>query len=99
MIFDILHVFASIQGEEGFDITGIAQANWPLLAIVTAVGALLFFLFGWLASRVPADSPVKLKGLFRALPFVGVAAAAVFDGCLSFRPFRAGSCPPTVGSR
>lgn len=56
MIFDILHVFASIQGEEGFDITGIAQANWPLLAIVTAVGALLFFLFGWLASRVPADS-------------------------------------------
>lgn len=79
VIFDILHVFASIQGEEGFDITGIAQANWPLLAIVTAVGALLFFLFGWLASRVPADSPVKLKGLFRALPFVGVAAAAVFD--------------------
>ena len=80
-VFDVAHVFSLLQNPETgeFDITGITQANWLLLAIVTVVGVLLFFLLGRLAARVPADSPVKLKGLFRALPVIGVAAAAVFD--------------------
>ncbi len=80
-MFDIQHFFFLLQNPEtgDFDITGITQANWGLLAAVTGAGIVLFLLCSWLASRVPADSTVSLKGLFRALPSIGVAAAAVFD--------------------
>lgn len=80
-VFDIQHFFFLLQNPEtgDFDITGITRANWGLLAAVTGAGIVLFLLCSWLASRVPADSTVSLKGLFRALPSIGVAAAAVFD--------------------
>lgn len=41
IVFDALHIFLTIQTEEGFDITRISQANWGLVGIVTGVGALV----------------------------------------------------------
>jgi hypothetical protein len=40
LIFDVGAVFSKLQnGETGeFDITGIAEVNWTVVAIVTAVG-------------------------------------------------------------
>ena len=80
-VVDMAHIFSRLQNPKTgeFDITGLADANGVLLVIVTVAGIALFVLFRALAARVPADSPVKLSGLFRALPFGGVAAAAVFD--------------------
>ncbi len=91
-VFDIQHIAVLLQNPEtgDFDITGIAQANWLLLAVVTVAGVALFLLFSWLASRVPADSTVKLKGFFHALPFIGVAAAAIFDVVFIVLTFQGG---------
>ena len=91
-VFDIQHIAVLLQNPEtgDFDITGIAQANWLLLAVVTVAGVALFLLFSWLASRVPADTTVKLKGFFHALPFIGVAAAAIFDVVFIVLTFQGG---------
>lgn len=42
VIYDFIVVFASIQTEEGFDITGISGAPWATIGIVTAVAAGVF---------------------------------------------------------
>ncbi len=91
-VFDIQHIAARLQNPEtgDFDITGITQVNGVLLAVVTVAGIALFLLFAWLASRVPADSAVNLKGLFRAIPYAGVIAAAIFDVVFIVLTFRAG---------
>ena len=38
---DALLLFAAIQTEEGFDITAIGSANWPVIGIVAAAGIVL----------------------------------------------------------
>ena len=38
---DALLLFAAIQTEEGFDITAISSANWPLIGIISAAGLVL----------------------------------------------------------
>lgn len=82
LVWDVAHIAPRLQDAESgnFDITGIAQVNAVALSLITAAGVLLFALLLWLAARVPADHPLCLKPLFRALPLIGVAAAAVFVG-------------------
>ncbi len=91
-VLDVAHIFSLLQNAETgeFDITGLANANWVMLLIATVAGIALFVLFRALAAHVPADSTVTLTGLFRALPFVGVAAAAVFDVIFIVRTASAG---------
>ncbi len=91
MVFDIQHVFPRLQNADtGFDITGIQTANGPLLAAVTVGGIVLAVLFWFLARRVPADSPVKLGGLFRAIPLLAVALAAVGVAVFMIGAFTSG---------
>lgn len=91
VVFDIQHVFPRLQNADtGFDITGIQTANGPLLAAVTVGGIVLAVLFWFLARRVPADSPVKLGGLFRAIPLLAVALAAVGVAVFMIGAFTSG---------
>ena len=92
-VFDIQHIAVRLQNPEtgDFDITGITQANWGLVAAVTVIGIALFVLLSWLASRVPADNGTDLKGFFRSLPFIGVVAAAAFDVAFIVLTFREGA--------
>ncbi|MDD2362258.1 MAG: energy-coupled thiamine transporter ThiT [Oscillospiraceae bacterium] len=84
MIADIALVFSKLQsGDTGeFDITNIANVNWPLVAGISIGAILLAGLFYIQAKRVPHDSTVELKGLFGNIPVVIVlafaAAAAAF---------------------
>ncbi len=80
--WDVKEIALPLQNAEtgDFDITGIANVNWLSVGVATAVGVVLALIFFYAARRVPADSQVSLRGLFNALPFVGVAAAAVGGG-------------------
>ncbi|MCI8553625.1 MAG: hypothetical protein HFJ80_01605 [Clostridiales bacterium] len=79
-VWDLKEIAFCLQGDEGFDITGIQQVNWLSVGIATAAAAALAALFFLLCRRVPSDSRVSLSGLFSALPFLGVGAAAVGAG-------------------
>ncbi len=58
ILTNALILFSAIQTEEGFDITGITSANWPVLAIVLACGiavfAVLQLVARWLRNRPQA---------------------------------------------
>ena len=78
-VWDIVEIAVPLQNPEtgDFDITGIVNVNWVSVGIATAAGILLAAVFFLLARQVPADSQVRLTGLFSAIPFIAVAAAAV----------------------
>ena len=80
--WDVVAIAPSLQNAEtgDFDITGITAVNWLSVGVVTAVGIILAVVFFLLCKRVPADSKTSLKGLFTAIPFAGVALAAMGSG-------------------
>ena len=82
VIWNIKEIAVTLQNPEtgDFDITGLSAVNWPSVLIVTAVCALIFALGLLLARRVPADDKRSLKGFFAAVPFLFVAAGAVWGG-------------------
>lgn len=95
-VYDIVAVFSAIQIGSGFDITLLAQVDWMRFGIVTVVGIVLGAALLFAASRVPADHPLKLKGLFTALPFAAVIAAAGFDVWFIVNLFRTETEPFTA---
>lgn len=80
--WDVKEIALCLQDAEtgDFAITGIVHVNWLSVAVATGVGLALAAVLFLLARRVPADSPIRLRGLFQALPFAGVALAAVGAG-------------------
>ncbi len=81
-IWDVIEIAVPLQNAEtgDFDITGIANVNWLTVGVVTVICVVLALLLFYAARRVPADNAVSLRGLFDAIPFVGVAAAVVGGG-------------------
>ncbi len=80
--FDVASIFPALQNAEtgDFDITGIQTVAWLPVVLVTVAGAALFAVLTLLARRVPADNKTSLRGLFSAIPFACVGAAAVGAG-------------------
>ena len=81
-VWDVAKIFPALQDPESGDfyIQGIADVEWLSVVLVTVLCAALAVLLFFLCRRVPAEDTRSLKGLFSAIPFLGVGAAAVLDG-------------------
>ena len=80
--WDVVKIFPALQNADSgeFDIQGIANVEWLSVILVTVICVVLSVLFFTLCRRVPAEDSRSLKGLFSAIPFAGVGAAAVLAG-------------------
>ena len=90
---DVALVFSKLQNAETgkFDITQITEVSWPVFAGISVAAVLLSAVFLVQAKRVPADSGVELKWLFRSLPAAAVIAAAAADAVYIFYNLKQGN--------
>lgn len=85
VIFDVLKIAPQLQvpSTGAFAIIGLLSVDWVSVAVVTVICAALavnFWMMARYSRKVPADKSPSLRGLFTAIPFLGVAAAAICGG-------------------